>query len=213
MDYAKLYKDEPNYTKVKETDADWAVWRMNNEKRIYVRFEGTHSFKDALIDLCFFQSKVTAYDGADWEAHAGFKKAYYSCRDEVLDKCYELYQEGDEFTILGHSLGGAMALLAVEDIGWHFKKKVLCITWGAPRVAKDSHGTYAIRQYMTDDSKNFENGSDLVPNLPWWYSNSPIIVHVGEEKYSNSKAIKDVIFNGCAKYHCGYGDENLYKNI
>jgi hypothetical protein len=53
----------------------------------------------------------------------------------------------------------------------------------------------------------------LVPNLPWWYSNSPIIVHVGEEKYSNFKAIKDVIFNGCAKYHCGYGDEKLYKNI
>lgn len=210
MNYAEIYKKKPHYTHDDKYDADWAVWKEGSN--IYVRFDGTHSFKDVLMDLWFWQSNVAAFDGADWEAHTGFKKAYYSVRNEVLDKCYELYKDGDEFIVLGHSLGGAMALLSVEDIGWHFKKKVLCITWGAPRVAKDKKGRNAISAYMADGSYNFENGSDIVPKLPWWYQKSPKSTHIGK-KYSNVKALKDMLLNGCAKYHCGYGDESIYVSF
>lgn len=210
MNYATMFKSKPDYVHDDKYDADWAVWRSDTEKRVYVRFEGTKSFKDVLMDLWFRPSKVSAFDGADWKAHKGFKNAYYSVRSKVLDKCYELYHEGDELTILGHSLGGAMALLAVEDIGWHFKKKVLCITWGAPRVAESEKGQKAISSYMADGSYNFENGSDPIPKLPWWFKKSPKASHIGEKKFSLLKAIKDTLFNGCSKYHCGYGDESIY---
>lgn len=210
MDYAKLYREEPSYTKDKAYDADWAVWTKG--KTLYIRFEGTKSIKDALMDLLAFQSKVSAFDGAAWEAHAGFKCAYYSVRDKVLDKCYEFYKKGMKIMVVGHSLGGAMALLATEDIGWHFKQKVTTITYGAPRVAKDQKGIDAIKEYMTEDSKNFENGSDIVPTLPWWFAKNPMVVHIGEAKYNGWKGTWDVI-SGKLKYHCGYGNDDLYKNI
>lgn len=211
MNYSELYKNEPAYIKDSTYDADWAVWKDGHT--IYVRFEGTKSFKDACMDLLAFQSKIKAYDGATWDAHAGFKTAYYSVRNKVLDTCYSLYKKGDKFMVLGHSLGGAMALLATEDIGWHFKQKLTLITWGAPRVAKDQNGIDAIKEYMNKDSRNFENGSDIVPTLPWWFATNPMVVHIGEAKYSNAKALKDVIFNGCKKYHCGYGNPDLYSSI
>lgn len=210
MDYAKLYREEPSYIKDKAYDADWAVWTKG--KTLYIRFEGTKSIKDALMDLLAFQSKVSAFDGAAWEAHAGFKCAYYSVRDKVLDKCYEFYKKGMKIMVVGHSLGGAMALLATEDIGWHFKQKVTTITYGAPRVAKDQKGIDAIKEYMTEDSRNFENGSDIVPTLPWWFAKNPMVVHIGEEKYNSWKGTWDVI-SGKLKYHCGYGNDDLYKNI
>lgn len=210
FNYAELYKDEPDYIKDKKFDADWSVWTKDNV--LFVRFEGTKSVKDAAMDLLAFQSKVAAYDGADWEAHAGFKYAYYSVRNQVLDKCYELYQEGMKIMVLGHSLGGAMALLATEDIGWHFKTKVTNITWGAPRVAKGKKGVEAIKAYQDDDSINFENGSDIVPTLPWWFAANPKIVHIGEPKFNVLKGIWDVI-SGKLKYHCGYGNESLYEGI
>ena len=66
MNFAELFKNNPKYNKVEETDADWAVWREDDKKRICVRFKGTTSFKDVIIDLLFWTSRVKAFDGADW---------------------------------------------------------------------------------------------------------------------------------------------------
>lgn len=209
MNYAELYRDGPDYNKVEETDADWAVWRDNDNKYIYIRFKGTTSFKDVLIDLLFWTAKVEAFDGANWKVHYGFKKAYYSCRDAILDKCSELYQEGDTFLICGHSLGGAMALIAAEDIGWHFKTKVQCITWGAPRVTTQKKGIDMINQYLTDSSFNFEFSSDPIPVLQFWFKKNPKVTHLGA-KFNFWEALKD-IFKQLHIYHCGYGNDNIYS--
>ena len=209
MNYAKLYRDEPEYVKVESTDADWAVWRDNDKKRICIRFKDTTSFKDVLIDLLFWTTKVEAFDGADWKVHYGFKKAYYSCRNAVLDKCYELYQDGDAFLLLGHSLGGAMALIAAEDISWHFKTKVQCITWGAPRITTQRKGIVAISQCLTDKSFNFEFSSDPFPVIQFWFKKNPRTTHLGA-KFSLWKAIKDIP-NQLHTYHCAYSDASIYS--
>jgi hypothetical protein len=209
VDHAKLYRDEPEYVKVESTDADWAVWRDNDKKCICIRFKDTTSFKDVLIDLLFWTTKVEAFDGADWKVHYGFKKAYYSCRNAVLDKCYELYQDGDAFLLLGHSLGGAMALIAAEDISWHFKTKVQCITWGAPRVTTQKKGIVAINQCLTDESFNFEFSSDPFPVIQFWFKKNPRTTHLGA-KFSLWKAIKDIP-NQLHTYHCAYSDASIYS--
>jgi len=209
VNFAELYRDDPDYNKVEETDADWSVCRENDKKCICIRFKGTTSFKDVLIDLLFWTSRVEAFDGADWKVHYGFKKAYYSCRDAILDKCYKLYQEGDTFLICGHSLGGAMALIAAEDIGWHFKTKVQCITWGAPRVTTQKKGIAMINQYLTDSSFNFEFSSDPIPVLQFWFKKNPRVAHLGA-KFNFWEALKD-IFKQLHIYHCGYGDDSIYS--
>lgn len=206
VNYAKLYNDEPAYTKDKQVDADWAVWKTG--KTINVRFEGSKSFWDWVMDLYFKKTKVEAYDGSSWKVHKGFKTAYYSVRNQVLDKCYELYKEGDKFRLMGHSLGGAMTLIATEDIGWHFKQKVNVITWGAPRPAVDEEGIKAIEAWMDDNSICFENGSDPVPQLPWFYEVNPKSKHVGE-KFNGLKAV----FQAKAQHCDYYGRESLYSSL
>jgi len=209
MNYSLLFTDKPDYVHDDEFDADWSVQRENSKKLITVRFEGTHSFKDVLVDLCAASSKVSAYDGANWTAHKGFKTAYYSVRDDVLNKCYKLYQEGDEFLICGHSLGGAMALLAAEDVAWHFKKKVLLITWGAPRVTKDDEGIEAIKSCIKDESVCFEDYGDLIPHLAWWYKRNPVVEMIGR-KISKFKMLTNIMFSK-RKIHCEhYGIYRLY---
>ena len=206
IDYAKLYTEEPAYIKDTQVDADWAVWKTG--KTINVRFEGSKSFLDWVMDLWFKKTKVEAYDGSSWKVHKGFKTAYYSVRNKVLDKCYELYTEGDKFRVMGHSLGGAMALLAAEDIGWHFKQKVNLITWGAPRPAVEEEGIKVLESYMDSKSVCFENGSDPVPHLPWFYQVNPKTIHIGES-FNAFKAVFQVV-----KYHCdNYGKAELYDSI
>lgn len=200
IDYAKEFRNEPDYEKDSTLDADWQVWV--EDSILKVRFEGTKSVKDFLVDFCFFTSKVEAFDGADWKVHKGFKDAYYSVRDKVLDKVYNL-MEGHDYDILveGHSLGGAMAIIAAEDIGWHFKKKVTLVTWGAPRPIVNNEGLEIIKDYLTDDSYNFEYSSDTVPLLPWFYKKNPAVVHL-DSKWSLLKAFK------LLKWHCNYDKAN-----
>lgn len=203
IDYAKLFNEDVLYIKDKKLDADWAVWTRENT--LYVRFEGTRSFKDTLIDLLSLSSSISAFDGANWKAHTGFKLAYYSVRNKVLDKCYELFKEDMDIVVLGHSLGGAMAILAAEDIGWHFKRKVTLITWGAPRTARDKKGINAIKEYLKSNSKNFENGLDIIPKLPWWFAKNPYPVHFGAQ-FSVLKAAWDFIACKFTYHYFSYGN-------
>lgn len=59
--------------------------------------------------------------------HAGFKRAFLGVRDTIGD-----YIEHDSgITVVGHSLGGALANLAMIEF---FSKVSNCVTFGAPRV-------------------------------------------------------------------------------
>lgn len=206
IDYAKLYIDEPDYIKDTKVDADWAVWKTG--KTINVRFEGSKTFLDWVMNFWFRRTKVEAYDGSSWKVHKGFKTAYYSVRNKVLDKCYDLYEKGDKFRVMGHSLGGAMALLAAEDIGWHFKQRVNLITWGAPRPIVESEGVKVLESYMDSKSVCFKNGSDLIPYLPWFYKVNPKTFHIGEI-FNIFKAICQ-----SKKYHsANYAKAELYGSL
>lgn len=196
IDYSKEFRNEPDYEKDSTLDANWQVWVEDNILK--VRFEGTKSFKDVLVDFCFLSSRVKAFDGATWKVHKGFKDAYYSVRNKVLDKAYSL-MEGHDYEILveGHSLGGAMAIIAAEDFSWHFNKKVTLATWGAPRPIVNKKGLNIVKECITEDSYNFEYSSDTVPLLPWFYKKNPKVVHLGK-KWNLFKAFS------LLKWHTGY---------
>lgn len=204
LDYAKEFRNEPDYVKNTELDADWAVWVEDGVLK--VRFEGTKSYLDALVDIYFFKSKVKAFDGSTWSVHKGFKDAYYSIRCELLDKAYDLMGEHDyPILVEGHSLGGAMAIIASEDLSYHFNKKVTLITWGAPRAIVDKEGLEAIKKCTTEDSHNFEYASDVVPKLPWFYEKNPYSEHSGH-KWNFFKAF------AVLKWHCHYEKADYSKD-
>lgn len=195
-----------DYNKDSQLDADWLVKKEG--KIIYVIFEGTRSFKDVIVDLTFLPAKDKTFKDSKLKFHKGFRDAYWSVRSKVLDECYKLYEEGNSFQIMGHSLGGAMAAIAAEDIGYHFNQKVKLITWGAPYVAANKKTAKNVNSYLTDDSVAFENGNDFIPHLPFFFTHVNNKKHIGK-KYNFFKALFNLCFKKASE-HLAYDLEELY---
>ncbi|KAF2070719.1 hypothetical protein CYY_007961 [Polysphondylium violaceum] len=102
--------------------------------------------------------------------HSGFLSAYQGVKSQVesgLNYTQELCPSCDRLIITGHSLGGALAILAATDV---YESGLTTLplemyTFGSPRL-----GNVAFAEYFeTTISKNLYrlvNDHDLVPHLP-----------------------------------------------
>jgi len=102
--------------------------------------------------------------GARW--HEGFMKALGDIWDPVLAAVQAERKQNDRpVWVTGHSLGGALALLAA----WRFKRKFVPIhqiyTFGAPMVG-NAVTAEAIDRELPDRIFRYVNDQDPVPKLP-----------------------------------------------
>lgn len=123
--------------------------------------------------------------------HAGFLKRWKEARDAVMSRIEELNPE--LITITGHSYGGAIALLCMEDCWFRFIKKregkenclrgrVECITFGAPRIL----GLFNYKRIKErwDNTIEYFNGSDIITCIPpkyFLYRHPVKRTHIGEK--------------------------------
>ena len=72
--------------------------------------------------------------------HVGFWIAYESIRDELKDVIRLILDEnpGVSVYVTGHSMGGALAVLAAYDLAVNFSIKVNMYNFGGPRVGNPS---------------------------------------------------------------------------
>jgi hypothetical protein len=151
-----------------------------NDDHIVVAFRGTESpaTMDGLKDILLTDAAnlliqphgdlgtdfAAAGVGARW--HDGFMRALASIWDPLLAAVQAERQKNDRpIWITGHSLGGALALLAA----WRFKRKVIPIhqiyTFGAPMVG-NAETAAAINQELPERLFRYVNDQDPVPQLP-----------------------------------------------
>jgi hypothetical protein len=151
-----------------------------NDEHILVAFRGTESpatiegLKDWLLtdaaDLLILPEGdlgtdfVAAGVGARW--HKGFMTALADIWDPLFEKVGAERKQNDRpLWLTGHSLGGALALLA----GWRFKRKFVSVhqiyTFGGPMVGNEE-AVKAIDREFPDKIFRYVNGPDPVPLLP-----------------------------------------------
>lgn len=115
------------------------------------------------------------------KVHTGFHNAYQPIRDLLFDKVAELLRaKRRPVYITGHSLGGALALMATAELANHDDAEVrdsiaACYTFGCPKA-----GDKSFDQYVKAPLYRITNGVDLVPAVP------PILTgykHVGDTRY------------------------------
>jgi len=126
---------------------------------VIVAFRGTANVRDALTDAeCF---------PLDNHLHRGFDHAYDSIAVPLMDALVRLVDDGGEnLYFTGHSLGGALAVLA----GWFFYQHyptAKVITFGQPRIGNAQFAAMC-KARLQDRHWRFVNQEDVVPRLPLW---------------------------------------------
>jgi hypothetical protein len=151
-----------------------------NHDHIVVAFRGTESpttvdgLKDCLLsDACDLLIVPEGDLGTDFVAagvgarfHMGFIKALADIWEPVSEAVATERQKNDRLLwITGHSLGGALALLAA----WRFKRKFVPVhqvyTFGAPMIGNDL-AAQAFDRELPDRVFRYVNSPDPVPMLP-----------------------------------------------
>jgi len=151
----------------KLTDTQGYIMFNDSPEEIIIAFRGT---EPKLIDWLTnfkFTHKVVPYNNKDSEirVHVGFINAYKSVRGTIHNYLSEIANP-KKVTIIGHSLGGALANLCAVDLQYNFKDlKISCYTYGAPRVGNvDFADSYNMR---IPDTHRVYMRTDVVPALPF----------------------------------------------
>lgn len=151
-------------TFVRRKNAQWALNRVDGAVPVAVLvFRGSSGFENWLANLKVIQSP--------WECggqvHSGFKAIFLEIRDELAAILRSI---AAPVIFTGHSLGGALAVLAASL--W---RPMATYTFGAPRV-----GDAVFRDSLSRQSIfRIANERDIVPSVP--PSRIPFeFCHIGE---------------------------------
>ena len=133
---------------------------------IYVVFRGTKTISEWIADATLSQVAYTYVpDGGMTET--GFTGVYSSIRQEIVDEVNTLNQGGTYTTlyITGHSLGGALTVLAAPDLAQatSFTQPIV-YTFAGPRAGDPTFA--ALYDSAIATSWRVVNTNDEVPKLP-----------------------------------------------
>ncbi|MFE2723008.1 lipase family protein [Kitasatospora sp. NPDC059327] len=153
---------------------DTQAYVMASDRMIVTGFRGTEVRKiyDWLTDVSTPPVPGPAHQGF---IHYGFHQALQSVYPDIRDTLGELRTDGQSVWFTGHSLGGALAMLA--GARWYFEEPHLLpdgvYTFGQPRtcerlLAGAHNAAFKNRCYR------FVNNNDIVPLLP----PEPVFTHV-----------------------------------
>lgn len=154
-----LSEEAQNTVQVSRLDVDQKYMILETCDSVYVGMMGTKSVQDALVDGQLGKRQLPFSTMDKGVAHAGFLKR---AMDIPIHALYEYASElrGKMLIVCGHSLGGAVASLAVfrllSDRNRNAFDRVMCITFGSPGVYEQrSEGKTIPMEEYSDGMINF----------------------------------------------------------
>ena len=186
------------------------AWLGVSDANVVVAFRGTESattldgLKDILLtdamNLLVVPEGRLGHDLSAAGVGARFHKGFVEAIAEIWEPLAaaveaELQADDRPLWITGHSLGGALALLAA----WLFKRRFVPVhevcTFGAPRIG-NREACAAFDREFTGRIFRYVNGRDPVPKLPTMSLVANEFLHVQEERLLGSDpmtGIADVV--------------------
>lgn len=148
---------------VEEPEAEVFGFIAESQDKIVVTFRGTRTFKDNESDQDLYQVPYPFVKNAG-KTHRGFTSIYESTRNQLIRELTKLSTTKRLF-VTGHSLGGALAVLAAFDIAVNTRfKNTFVYTYGSPRVADPVFASQFNR--CVKNSIRIFNVHDIIPTLP-----------------------------------------------
>lgn len=141
-----------------------------SSNRLVIAFRGTQTATDWLHDFDFVSEPYRPIAGGG-TVHQGFQHVYYAVRDNLLALVRERCGSIREVLVTGHSLGAALATLALPDIvnflrGQSGVPENLAVTLynlASPRVGHTDFKNFFNTQFPC---WRIVNHWDLVPDMP-----------------------------------------------
>lgn len=160
---------------------DTQVLVLEEADHIIIAFRGTSNIRDWITDAQFLRSLlVEEANGDRCEVHAGFLAAYESVIEELAAYLRKIVVGERKVFVTGHSLGGALAILAALELKRQKFAIAQVYTFGQPRV-----GNAAFKRLyewsLGDSTFRVVYQEDIVarvPHLPTWHDPYR---HVGTE--------------------------------
>jgi triacylglycerol lipase len=142
---------------------------MSNDRIVVVAFRGTQftaTWSQFIADFVATDLDVAMVPvpefGNGAKVHRGFRAAFLQERDRVLDAVRTQRTAGQRIWVTGHSLGGALAILAARTIRAQGMQVRGLYTYGCPRAVNESFrsaiGISNVQRYVY--------ALDLVPMVP-----------------------------------------------
>jgi triacylglycerol lipase len=143
------------------------------KERVYLVFRGTQTAKEWVRN---FSMNLSPYFlPAYGSVHEGFLDTYRSVRDEI-EQVLSSQSGRMKLFIGGHSLGAAIATLALPDIEMKMNRRIAAAyTFGSPRVG-DNIFAKAYGSQFGQRSFRIVNTSDIVTSIPF---PTPIMGKIG----------------------------------
>jgi Lipase (class 3) len=174
-----------------------ALSHAPSSPRLIVAFRGTYSITNTIADLSTIPQEYEPYPGDDGESghdvpkcenctvHMGFLQSWKNTRNVILPDIIGAIQKHPDYqmTLVGHSLGGAVAILAGLELLARGLSPVLT-TFGEPRLGNQAFVDYLGARFNISDNSTDEHAlersrlrrvthiDDPVPFLPleeWGY--------------------------------------------
>lgn len=160
----------PVYTMTNATDYTQAYVTRLPDGTPYMSFRGTvgNSLIDWIVDdgNIFFVSPFPACP--DCKVHHGFYNAYMGLRPQILEAFLELNVTKEEkIQATGHSLGAAMAVMALTDMHMNGYTLGTSYTYGTPRVGNDAFQAYWESNLGPDALYRVVHWKDIVAQIPF----------------------------------------------
>lgn len=173
------------------TDTQAALLLVPATGTLYIVFRGSNQPIDWINNFQLRQQIYPYGDGnSEVKFHRGFMAAYFAVRSAVLSACEAV--EVRQIISTGHSLGGALAVIAGLDIQYNItsrdQSQISVYTYGAPRVGNEAMVDSYNRR--VPDSSRFVYGWDVVTRVPRLWQG---YTHVDEEFFLGSRWTWQVI--------------------
>jgi triacylglycerol lipase len=160
-DQLKAQYNLPRYLSFDVEATDTHAFLAANDKMIVLVFRGTLTIENWLTDF-----KAILVPSKVGKVHDGFNEALKSIWNNLYDTICTWRGQNQTFWVTGHSLGGALATLAVDWLNEQdFDVDGGLYTYGQPRVGdKDFADNFNTK--MKGQVFRFVNDADIVPRVP-----------------------------------------------
>lgn len=162
---------------------DTEAYVAAGDEMIIVAFRGTEptEVRDWISDI---NAPLVAHQGGKGMAHSGFCQALDAVYADVRDTIREFRTNGQSLWFTGHSLGGALAMLAAARL--YFEDASMLpdgvYTFGQPRTC-DADLVRAYDEAFANRMYRFVNNNDIVAQVP----PEPLYRHVEKVMYFDAR--------------------------